>query len=83
MKNGTWQTLEQLSQGYEHSARLLRQQLRRLRRELGQAEEPEEIWHLRRRIAALTPVLTEMNELAQLTKHYYDRGYHRNEKYTL
>jgi hypothetical protein len=24
-----------------------------------------------------------MNELAELTAHYYDKGYYRNEKYTL
>ena len=45
--------------------------------------DPEEIWHLKRRIAELTPMLTQMNELAELTAHYYDRGYYRSEKYTL
>ena len=47
------------------------------------ADDPEEIWHLKRRIAELTPLLTQMNELADLTEHYYDRGYWRSEKYTL
>ena len=46
-------------------------------------KDPEKLWHIRRRIVALTPLLTEMNELADLTAHYYDRGYWRNEKYTL
>ena len=31
----------------------------------------------------LTPMLTQMNELAELTAHYYKRGYYRNAKYTL
>ena len=51
--------------------------------ELASTNDPEEIWHLKRRIAELTPMLTQMNELAELTAHYYDRGYYRSEKYTL
>ena len=31
----------------------------------------------------MTPILTEMNALAELTAHYYDRGYRRNADYTL
>lgn len=34
-------------------------------------------------LAELTPILTQMNELAELTAHYYDRGYWRSEKYTV
>ena len=45
--------------------------------------DPEAVFQIKRRIAELTPILTEMNELAELTAHYYERGYYRNEKYTL
>ena len=76
-------TLAELSAGYEAAAVPLRARLRELRYLLAAAEDPEEIWHLKRRIAELTPLLTEMNELAELTAHYYDRGYYRSEKYTL
>ena len=76
-------TLAEMSKDYEVSAALLRARLRYLRRCLAMAEEPEERWHLRRRIAELTPMLTQMNELAELTAHYYERGYYRDEKYTL
>ena len=76
-------TLEQLSHCYEEAAVPLRIRLRELRQMLAEAEDPEEIWHIKRRIAELTPMLTQMNELAELTAHYYDRGYYRNEKYTL
>lgn len=76
-------TLAELSLAYEAAAVPLRARLRELRIELAQAEDPEEIWHLKRRIAELTPMLTQMNELAELTAHYYDRGYYRGEKYTL
>lgn len=76
-------TLTQLSKDYEASAALLRKRLRLLRQLLSQATDAEEIWHLKRRIAELTPMLTQMNELAELTARYYERGYYRNEKYTL
>ena len=76
-------TLQEMSKDYEAAAVLLRARLRLLRQELAAATDPEDIWHLKRRIADLTPMLTQMNELADLTAHYYERGYYRSEKYTL
>ena len=76
-------TLAQLSQCYEEAAKPLRARLRELRILLSRTEDPEEIWHIKRRIAELTPMLTQMNELAELTARYYEKGYYRNEKYTL
>ena len=76
-------TLQEMSREYEAAAALLRIRLRQLRQELAAAEDPEEIWHLKRRIAELPPMLTQMNELAELTAHYYERGYWRSAKYTL
>ena len=75
--------LAELSREYRESARLLQERLRQLRQMLARTEDPEEIWHIKRRIAELTPMLTQMNELADLTEHYYERGYWRSEKYTL
>lgn len=76
-------TLIELSRCYEEAAVPLRARLRELRQALSLAEDPEDIWHIKRRIAELTPMLTQMNELAELTAHYYDRGYYRSEKYTV
>ena len=76
-------SLADLSAGYEESARLLRQRMKELRILLRQSRDPEEQWRLQRRLAELTPILTQMNELSDLTAHYYDRGYWRNEKYTV
>jgi len=76
-------TLKELSECYEAAAVPLRLRLRELRQRLAKEQDPEAVWHLKRRIAELTPMLTEMNELAELTAHYYDRGYWRSEKYTL
>ena len=76
-------TMQELSRSYELSALLLQNRLRYLRKALAASRDPEEIWRLKRRIQELTPMLTQMNELADLTAHYYDRGYWRNEKYTV
>ena len=76
-------TLEELSKCYVAAAVPLRARLMELRKMLEMAEDPEEIFHIKRRIQELTPMLTQMNELADLTAHYYDRGYWRSEKYTV
>ena len=76
-------TLAELSVCYKEAAALIRNRLWQLRRMAETEEDPEEKWHLQRRITELTPILTEMNELAELTARYYDRGYWRSGKYTL
>ena len=76
-------TLQELSLCYEAAAVPLRLRLRELRQAVAASDDVDEIWHLKRRIAELTPMLTQMNELAELTAHYYDRGYYRSEKYTV
>ena len=76
-------TLQELSRCYEEAAVPLRLRLRELRFLLAAAETADEAWHIKRRIAELPPMLTQMNELAELTAHYYDKGYYRSEKYTL
>lgn len=76
-------TLQQMSADYENAATRLRKTLWQLRRALKTEQDPQKIFEHKRRIAALTPILTELNDLAQLTAHYYDRGYYRDEKYTM
>lgn len=76
-------TLEELSLEYRASGDLLRGRLRKLRAAGRACQDAEELWHLQRRIAILTEMLRQTNELAELTAHYYERGYTRNAKYTL
>lgn len=76
-------TMEELSREYALSAKLLQERIRLLRQMIRQSQDADEQWMLQRRIAELTPILTQMNDLAELTAHYYDRGYWRSEKYTL
>lgn len=76
-------TLAELSKDYEAAADLLRVRLRQLRVMLAQTEDAQERFRIKRRIQDLTPILTQMRELAELTAHYYERGYYRSDKYTL
>lgn len=76
-------TLKEISEGYEETAAILRKRLRELRKQLKTSEDPEDIWHIKRKIHELTPILTQMNELSELTANYYERGYWRDKKYTL
>ena len=76
-------TLAELSGLYTESAAAIRQRIAELRRSAREQDSEEESRALRRRIAELTPLLQETRELAALTARYYDRSYHRHERYTL
>ena len=67
-------TLKELSAQYKTAAIPIRESLRELRTKLVDADDPEEKWHLKRRIVELTPMLTQLNELAWLLEHYYEKG---------
>ena len=75
--------LSALAEGYLLSAEVLRYKLRRLRACLRTAETPDERAALRHEIALLSPILTQCYELAELTTHYYERSFYRDEKYIL
>ena len=68
-------TLYELGVEYEKSAAPIRKRLSELRAQLRAVEQPEEIWHIKRRISELTPLLTECNKTAMYLKRYYDKGY--------
>ena len=76
-------TLLEMSALYAESAAALRRRLGELRQAARELKDEEDRRHLRRRITELTPRLQETRELAALTAHYYDRSYHRHERYTL
>lgn len=67
-------TLKELSAQYEASAQLLRDRLRDLRILYAKTDGLDEKWRIKRRIAELTPILTQMNELSWLLEHYYAVG---------
>ena len=76
-------TLLEMSALYTESAAALRRRIGELRQEARELKDEEGRRLLRRRITELTPLLQETRELAALTADYYDRSYHRHERYTL
>ena len=76
-------TLLEMSASYRRSAEAIHGRIVELRTLERAQEDPEAAFRLHRRIDELTPLLREARELAVLTAHYYDRSYHKHEKYTL
>lgn len=74
--------ISELSAGYRKSARLLQKRLKELRDAANRTTDPEEKWQLKRRIADLQPLLSQMNDLTELTARYYEPGYYRDPKYS-
>lgn len=75
--------LSELSKGYLETALILKEKLKYLRKAKIKAEGPEERAAVKHDLATLGAILTQCYDLAELTAHYYDRGYKRNDKYTL
>ena len=76
-------TLLEMSAEYTASADAIRNRIAELREAERTLTDEACARRLRLRIAALTPLLRETRELANLTAHYYDRSYHKYEKYSL
>ena len=76
-------TLMEMSALYADSAATIHARITELRRAAREQTDQDERHILLRRIADLTPLLRECRELAVLTAHYYDRSYHKHERYTL
>lgn len=76
-------TLMEMSALYADSAAAIRTRIVELREEENVQTDEEAVRQLRRRIAELAPLWREMRELSALTANYYDRSYHKHEKYTI
>ena len=73
----------ELSDGYKEAADLLGKQIVRMCKLCDTSDDPQEQATLRYRIAQLRAIMTQCNDLEELTAHYYERGYKRDDKYTL
>ena len=76
-------TLLEMSVLYAESAAVLRARIAELRAAERMEQDPSAAVRLRQRADALRPLLRETRELAVLTAHYYDRSYHKHERYCL
>jgi len=76
-------TLLEMSRLYRDSADAICGRITELRALERTETDSEAALRLRRRIDDLRPLWREARELAALTAHYYDRSYHKHERYTL
>lgn len=75
--------LKDMSYMYATDACIFRERITELRQMAKAAATKEEARKIRQRIDDLQVLVRQSRELAALTRHYYERGYHRDEKYTL
>ena len=76
-------TLLEMSVDYADSAALIRTRMAELKAAERAETDPQAVRRLQLRIETLRPLLREARELAALTARYYDRSYHKHEKYTI
>ena len=75
-------TLLEISVEYRTQAEVLWRRLSELRAQLPELETNQRN-AMEGRIRILAAMWREARELASLCEHYYDRGYRRNDKYTI
>ena len=76
-------TLKEMSQGYLASANAIHDRIVQLRSAAKLEADPDEIIRIQVRIDKLLPLWRENRELAVLTRRYYERSYHKHERYSL
>lgn len=76
-------TLYEMSAAYSDGAALIHGRIQALKAAAASERDPDERFRLQSRIDALAPLLRKSREMAVLTAHYYDRSYHRYEKYAI
>lgn len=76
-------TLLEISTQYKADADTFAQRIKCLQQQAETTNDPEERWQLQQRIAELIPLLRQSRALAQITEHYYDRGYTKHAQYHL
>ena len=76
-------TLYQMSFVYREDAVRFRMRITALRQKARAARTKEGAQQITRRIADLQMLARQSRELAELTQHYYERGYYCDERYTL
>lgn len=75
--------LKDMSYMYEVDACIFRERISELRARMKGTADPVEQAKCKRRIADLQVLVRQSRELAVLTRRYYERGYHKDEGYTL
>lgn len=73
--------LQELSHQYRTDAEAFAGRIHHLEQRLRHETDPAAARRLQQRIAELQPLLRQSRAMAQLTEHYYDRGYSKHGSY--
>ena len=76
-------TLAELGEEYLAASVRLRLGIERLEARLATLERAEERLALEHDLRLLRQMQRETREVGEVVRHYYERGYYRNRKYTL
>ena len=76
-------TLMHMAASYRRGGELIRLRIIALQDAIRETEDPEEKRRYEQRIKDLSTFYRESREVALVLERYYDRRYHKNERYTL
>lgn len=76
-------TLKELAVEYRESARKIDERIKQLNSQKRASKDIHQIRSLECRIRVLESMRRDAMDLAALTEHYHDRGYHSNERYKI
>ena len=76
-------TLLRMAASYRQSGDLIRLRIIALRDAAKTSDDPDERSRLEQRIRDLNALYRDTREIALVLERYYDRRYHKNERYTL
>lgn len=76
-------TLKEIAMEYRRSEEMLKERIKTLRAQQRNTEDPGRREALERRIDHLRSMARDTTGVAVLCERYYERGYHRSERYTL
>lgn len=76
-------TLMRMAADYRQSGELIKLRITALKDAQKQTDDPEEKRRYEVRIRDLSTLYRETREVALVLERYYDRRYHRNERYSI
>lgn len=76
-------TLLRMAVDYRQSGELIRLRIAALKEAQQQTDDMDEKLRYEGRIRDLSAMYRDTREVALVLERYYDRGYHRNERYSL
>ena len=76
-------TLKEIGKEYRKSEKLIDTRIRQLQKERSLSKDPAQCRSLDLRIKLLGSMYRDAKELAAFCEHYYEKGYHSNERYKI